>query len=58
MVIMRKNIIIAFALIFAFASPSGAKSKTLASFIDKVSSSLVSFDDADIEIKRQDDRRR
>ena len=44
MVIMRKNIIIAFALIFAFASPSGAKSKTLSSFIDKVSSSLVSFD--------------
>lgn len=44
MVIMRKNIIIAFALILAFASPSGAKSKTLASFIDKVSSSLVSFE--------------
>ena len=44
MVIMRKNIIIVFALVFAFAAPSGAKSNTLSSFIDKVSSSLVSFE--------------
>ena len=44
MIIMRKNIIIAIAAILAAAVPSGAKSKTLSSFIDKVSSSLVSFE--------------
>lgn len=44
MIIMRKNIIIAIVAILAAAVPSGAKSKTLSSFIDKVSSSLVSFE--------------
>ena len=44
MFIMRKNIIIAIVAILAAAVPSGAKSKTLSSFIDKVSSSLVSFE--------------
>lgn len=44
MIIMRKSIIIAIAAILAAAVPSGAKSKTLSSFIDKVSSSLVSFE--------------
>lgn len=37
------NIIPAFAML-AFCIPAGAKSSTLASFIDKVSSSLVTFD--------------
>ena len=41
---MRNNIIIALFCVLSSAFPSGAKSKTLASFIDKVSASLVSFD--------------
>ena len=44
MVIMRKNIIITFAVILSTAFTAGAKSKTLSSFIDKVSSSLVTFE--------------
>lgn len=40
---MRKTIIIAAALL-AICMPSGAKSKTLETFISKVSSSLVSFE--------------
>ncbi len=40
---MRKTIIIAVAIL-ACGLPSMAKSKTLSNFIDKVSSSLVSFD--------------
>ena len=40
---MRKTIIIAAALL-AISLPSGAKSKTLEAFINKVSSSLVTFD--------------
>ena len=44
MFIMRKNIIITFAVILASAFTAGAKSKTLSSFIDKVSSSLVTFE--------------
>lgn len=42
---MKKTaIIIAAAALALFSVPSGAKSKTLGSFIDKVSSSLVTFD--------------
>ena len=42
---MKKTaIIIAAAALALFSIPSGAKSKTLGSFIDKVSSSLVTFD--------------
>ncbi len=37
-------IILAAAALALFSIPSGAKSKTLGSFIDKVSSSLVTFD--------------
>ena len=42
---MKKTaIILAAAALALFSIPSGAKSKTLGSFIDKVSSSLVTFD--------------
>lgn len=42
---MKKTaIIIAAAALALFSIPSGAKSKTLGSFIDRVSSSLVTFD--------------
>ena len=43
---MKKTAIIiaAIALALLFSVPSGAKSKTLGNFIDKVSSSLVTFD--------------
>lgn len=42
---MKKTaIIFAAAALALFSIPSGAKSKTLGSFIDKVSSSLVTFD--------------
>lgn len=42
---MKKTaIILAAAALTLFSIPSGAKSKTLGSFIDKVSSSLVTFD--------------
>lgn len=42
-VIMRKTIIIFFAILTC-GLPSAAKSKTLSNFIDKVASSLVSFE--------------
>ena len=41
---MKKRIIIAVLALIACALPSGAKSKTLKDFVDKVSSSLVSFE--------------
>lgn len=42
---MKKTVIIFAALaLCAFSIPSGAKSKTLGDFIDKVSASLVTFD--------------
>jgi outer membrane lipoprotein-sorting protein len=42
---MKKTaIIIAAAALALFSIPSGAKSKTLGSFVDRVSSSLVTFD--------------
>ena len=41
---MKKTIFITAAALLAFCIPSGAKSKTLADFIGKVSSSLVKFD--------------
>lgn len=40
----KTTIILAAAALALFSIPSGAKSKTLGSFIDKVSSSLVTFD--------------
>ena len=41
---MKKTVLITIAAALLFGLPAGAKSKTLESFISKVSSSLVSFD--------------
>ena len=41
---MKKTAIIIALMLFSLSIPSGAKSKTLGSFIEKVSSSLVRFD--------------
>ena len=41
---MKKTVLITIAVALLFGLPAGAKSKTLESFISKVSSSLVSFD--------------